>query len=105
MFNLEEGSMRLSTAAAFMILGGSIYSLWRALAPVQATMAPEVRRRLPLAKNLNTIDDRQGNYDMDGVSFDTSGVVVSGDAHKIHHVTPPGPTLAGTSVGTVKPLH
>jgi hypothetical protein len=68
--------------AAWLLLGGSLYLLWRFFRTSQASLSPRVKSRLPVAKNLPTILDEQGNYDMDGVSFDTNGVVVSGDGNK-----------------------
>ncbi len=41
-----------------------------------------VSQKLPLTKHLRTIPDDAGNYDIDGVSFDSEGVVVSGDQNK-----------------------
>ena len=43
---------------------------------------PQIRKDLPIAKNLPTIDDKEGNYDIDGVSFDSEGVVVGSDNNK-----------------------
>lgn len=47
---------------------------------------PKIKKDLPIAKNLQTIDDKEGNYDIDGVSFDSEGVVVSSDNNKELHV-------------------
>ncbi len=41
-----------------------------------------VADKLPIAKDLQTIPDVQGNYDIDGVSYDDEGVIVSGDNNK-----------------------
>lgn len=38
-----------------------------------------VADKLPLAKDLPTINDSEGNYDIDGVSYDSVGVVVGSD--------------------------
>ena len=46
-------------------------------------VAPHIHAQLPIAKDLPTISDFDGNYDMDGVSFDTEGVVVGSD-HQLH---------------------
>lgn len=40
---------------------------------------PHIQANLPIAKNLKTVSDMDGNYDMDGVSFDSEGVVVGSD--------------------------
>ena len=45
----------------------------------QDTMAPHVRAQVPVAKNLKTIPDQDANYDIDGVSFDSEGVIVGSD--------------------------
>ncbi len=45
-------------------------------------LSERVARRLPIAKPLRTIPDARGNYDIDGVSYDADGVVVSGDYSK-----------------------
>jgi hypothetical protein len=44
-------------------------------------MSEGVKAQLPIAKNFQTIPDFDANYDMDGVSFDSEGVVVSSDRH------------------------
>ncbi len=41
--------------------------------------APHVKAQLPIAKDLKTIPDQEANYDIDGVSFDSEGVVVGSD--------------------------
>lgn len=41
--------------------------------------APHVQAKLPIAKDLPTIDDQAANYDIDGVSFDSEGVIVGSD--------------------------
>lgn len=40
----------------------------------------DIASRVPLAKSLSTIPDVQGNYDIDGVSYDSEGVVIGSDA-------------------------
>jgi hypothetical protein len=42
-------------------------------------ITPEVKEQLPIAKDLKTIPDQEANYDIDGVSFDSEGVVVGSD--------------------------
>lgn len=44
-------------------------------------MAPHIQAKLPIAKGFKTVSDYDGNYDMDGVSFDTEGVIVGSDGH------------------------
>lgn len=51
--------------------------------------APHIREQLPIAKDLQTIPDTEGNYDMDGVSFDSEGVVVGSD--RTSHTLPQSP--------------
>lgn len=45
-------------------------------------LSRRVARRLPVANPLRTIPDHDGNYDLDGVSYDVEGVIVGGDASK-----------------------
>ena len=42
-------------------------------------VAPHVQAKLPIAKDLPTIPDQEANYDIDGVSFDSEGVIVGSD--------------------------
>lgn len=56
------------------------YSYWKQ----QTHLSRQVREKLP--DHHATIEDREGNYDIDGVSFDTEGVVVSSDDNK--HLDP-----------------
>ena len=65
--------------AAGIAAGATTYFLYRWLKPTAPFIAPHVEDQLPVAKNLKTIPDVEGNYDIDGVSFDSEGVVVSGD--------------------------
>lgn len=46
------------------------------------TVSPEVRAKLPIAQPLKTVSDMEGNYDIDGVSFDNEGVIVGSDDTK-----------------------
>ena len=45
----------------------------------RVSMSPGVKAQLPIAKDLPTISDQEANYDIDGVSFDSEGVVVGSD--------------------------
>lgn len=63
-------------------VGAAAYLAYRWFSTSSPYIAPEVEENLPLAKNLKTVPDTQGNYDLDGVSFDSEGVVVSGDDTK-----------------------
>lgn len=73
----------LSAVFGLMGVAGTAYFLYRRLATqAQAIITPEVRSKLPVAKDLSTIPDQAGNYDIDGVSFDSEGVVVASDNHK-----------------------
>lgn len=42
----------------------------------------EVKAKLPIAKPLLTITDFEGNYDLDGVSYDVEGTIISSDDTK-----------------------
>lgn len=64
-----------------LALGAAGYLLYRYLNPAP-TLHPQIEANLPIAKDLNTIPDMEGNYDIDGVSFDTEGVIVSSDDNK-----------------------
>lgn len=55
-------------------------------------VAPHVQEKLPIAKDLKTVPDVEGNYDIDGVSFDSDGVIVGSDnlaqreqTQQVHH--------------------
>lgn len=61
---------------------GAGYLAYRLYETQRSHLDSNVARRLPLAKELNTIADHHGNYDIDGVSFDTEGTIVSGDNSK-----------------------
>ena len=74
-------------ASAGLAVGAGAFLLYRWLKPLTTTMLtptidPQVKENLPIAKNLKTIPDATGNYDIDGVSFDSEGVVVSSDDNK-----------------------
>lgn len=43
---------------------------------------PAVEAKLPIAKTLKTVADYEGNYDIDGVSYDVEGTIVSSDDSK-----------------------
>ena len=72
-----------------LLIAGS-YGAYRLFNYLRATLAPQhgldgrlsrrVAKHLPIAKNLKTISDQEGNYDLDGVSFDTEGVIISSDS-------------------------
>ena len=85
--NRSSQTLRLMGAAAVAALAGTAYFFRRdlmALAGYQRIhVAPHVKKHLPIAKNLPTIPDFDGNYDMDGVSFDTEGVII-GSGHQPH---------------------
>lgn len=76
--------MKPNQSLSFLTLGigvcAAAYLLYRRFGPMPR-MTSHVAENLPVAKNLKTIADTEGNYDLDGVSFDTEGVVVSGDHH------------------------
>ena len=80
------------TILSLAALGGLGYLLYRRY--TQSThLAPHIKSNLPLAKKLKTVTDNEANYDIDGVSFDTNGVIISGDDNK-----PERPDLS-------KPIH
>jgi hypothetical protein len=72
-----------------LIIAGS-YGAYRLFNYARSALAPKhgldgrlsarVANQLPIAKNLKTISDQEGNYDLDGVSFDTEGVIISSDS-------------------------
>lgn len=78
--------MNLNKTSSYLpwILGavGVGYLAYRYIESQRTHLDAEVARKLPLSKNLQTIADDQGNYDIDGVSFDTEGTIVSGDNSK-----------------------
>jgi hypothetical protein len=61
---------------------GAGYLAYRYFESQRLHLDSEVARRLPVSKDLKTIPDDHGNYDIDGVSFDTEGTIVSGDNTK-----------------------
>lgn len=69
-------------ALAGVAAGATAYFLYRWLTPAAPSIAPHIEENLPVAKDLKTIPDVEGNYDIDGVSFDTEGVIVSSDDNK-----------------------
>ena len=75
--------MKITWAPALTVAGvaGAGYLAYRYFTS-GPKMHPSVEDKLPLAKDLDTIPDDVGNYDMDGVSFDIEGVIVSSDAVK-----------------------
>jgi hypothetical protein len=73
---------RPSTAFGLLFAGCVGYLVYRFFRIAEAELSPEIAAKLPISKNLNTIPDQVGNYDMDGVSFDVEGVIISSDSHK-----------------------
>ena len=73
----------ITAGLAIGAAGIGAYFLYRWLRPLAPYIASEVEQNLPIAKDLETIPDLRGNYDLDGVSFDTDGVIVSGDNNKM----------------------
>lgn len=72
-----------STVFALAGAAGAAWFVYRRWSwGLQPMMTPEVRAKLPLAKDLETVSDVTGNYDIDGVSFDTEGVIVASDLQK-----------------------
>lgn len=73
----------LFAAASVAAMAGAAFYFRRELMGVMGYqkihIAPHIHAQLPIAKDLPTIPDFEGNYDMDGVSFDTEGVVVGSD--------------------------
>ncbi len=59
-----------------LAVGGVCFALYRLLMRDEAILSPGVAEKLPLSKDLRTIPDVEGNYDIDGVSFDSEGVVI-----------------------------
>jgi hypothetical protein len=85
----------IAAAGVAAIAGAAFYfrnELMALLGFPKTSIAPHVHAKLPIAKDLPTVPDQDGNYDMDGVSFDTDGVIVGSDNHpdnvnekQIHH--------------------
>lgn len=76
------------------VAGIGAYLLWRNVSERNSTytrvggkVSAKVAEKLPLAKDLPTIPDVEGNYDIDGVSYDSEGVVVSSDQSKLKPTT------------------
>lgn len=69
----------------YLILNG-IWGPGQAARRVGGFVRPDVEEKLPLAKDLPTIADEVGNYDIDGVSYDTEGVVVSSDKNVLPQI-------------------
>ena len=73
----------LMAAASVAVVAGAAYYFRKELMTLvgyqKIHVAPHVKANLPIAKDLPTIHDSEGNYDMDGVSFDTEGVIVGSD--------------------------
>ncbi len=79
--------LRSSQILSIAVAGGVSLLLYRAFACPRVYLAPQIKARLPVAKKLPTVRDNDGNYDMDGVSFDSEGVIISSD--NIKHVVSP----------------
>lgn len=81
--NVSQWFRYLPYVAAYVTGGVAVgvagYFTYRWFRPAGPLVAPHIENNLPLAKNLKTIHDSEGNYDIDGVSFDSEGVIVSGD--------------------------
>jgi hypothetical protein len=73
--------MRTNQLLMTAVAGAGLYLLYRYWrVESEATLSPAVRAKLPTQNQ--TISDGTGNYDIDGVSFDDEGVIVSGDENK-----------------------
>jgi hypothetical protein len=78
--------MRTNQLLTTALAGAGLYLLYRYWrAETAAALSPAVQAKLPTQSK--TIPDGAGNYDIDGVSFDDEGVIVSGDDNK-HLVDP-----------------
>lgn len=67
-------------AIAGVTFGAAAYAFYRWY--TSPTLAPHIKENLPVSQKLKTIPDVEGNYDIDGVSFDAEGVIVSSDDTK-----------------------
>ncbi len=81
-------SRYLPYAAAGITASAAFYFLYRWFRTAAPFVASEIERKLPVAKNLKTIPDAAGNYDIDGVSFDSDGVVVGSDKNRNAPINP-----------------
>lgn len=68
---------------ALLVTGGAAYFTYRYFSGAKgASLTTRVGDRLPVSKALPTIADVEGNYDIDGVSYDTEGTIISSDSVK-----------------------
>ncbi len=84
---MRNNQFVMARFAITLIAGGGLFLLYRFWKNQSTTISADIREKLPNEKHLDTIPDSFGNYDIDGVSFDTEGVIVSGDDNK--HLTNP----------------
>jgi hypothetical protein len=76
--------MRTQSLLLTALTGAGLYFLYRYWHQESALIPHGVRNQLP--DQNRTIMDLEGNYDIDGVSFDVEGVIVSSDDNK--HIDP-----------------
>jgi|GEM_PF-5872106 len=92
----DSRSTSVFAAAGVAALAGAgwyfRHELMELLGYQRIRVAPEIQAKLPIAKDLPTIPDQEANYDIDGVSFDSEGVIVSSDTQfesptesQVHH--------------------
>lgn len=79
MREMNRNTMWIASGAA--CAGIAAYFAYRYFAN-RPKLSHEVEEKLPLAKHLPTITDFEANYDIDGVSYDIEGVIISGDGVK-----------------------
>lgn len=79
----------IASASVALAAGAAFYfrrELMSLMGYHKVHVAPHIHAQLPIAKDLPTIPDFEGNYDMDGVSFDTEGVIVGSDHQAIQQI-------------------
>ncbi len=74
-----------ASALGAIAAGGLAYYFRKELGSVlfgRPIIEEDVKAKLPIAKPLLTITDFEGNYDIDGVSYDVEGTIISSDDTK-----------------------
>lgn len=83
---LTKSQKTLAAGALGAIAAGSLAYFFRkeigSLLFGRPIIEDDVKAKLPIAKPLLTITDFEGNYDLDGVSYDVEGTIISSDDTK-----------------------
>ena len=82
----QKSILGIAAGAALLGAAGTAVFLFRrevkSLLFGTPIVQPEIEAKLPIAKPLQTVTDFEGNYDLDGVSYDVEGTIVSSDDSK-----------------------